>query len=425
MDEKEHYRLIFDTFLKAIPTNVAEFNSQRDTIRLPIISPGDLNDICYSAGKLFKDERSLIRIDPPVTIVGDLHGHIMDLFYILSNFGLPPLKKYLFLGDLVDRGEFSIECVTMVFLLKILYPEQVFLIRGNHEFYYQCSQGGFVEQLQSFYNDPSIIEGFISVFNYLPLGALIANTFICVHGGIGPMVTYLESIDSIQRPINEFGNDIVDSLCWSDPSENVIGYQASNRGLGYLFGKDIMDKFHSKNQTKICIRGHECVMDGFLPQFDDTILTVFSASNYCGLMENKGSVLEICDHFSYEPKQWGPLPYLLRTDVCFMCPHNESSLRRVLKVSQSTKVLPYYAGIDEQEEAAQSQSQTQKQSVSPVVRVPDKATLSSNRIHPIVIAAQQRAVCASGGLPSIKRRNKLKKNASLSGMRFTNAINFR
>ena len=421
LKKMEHFQALYDKFIETIPKNIKEFKPGKDKMSLPILTPNDLITICYETGKLFKSEKSLLKLEAPVTIVGDIHGHIMDLYYILNNFGLPPETNYLFLGDLVDRGEFSIECVSLVFLMKLLFPKNVFLIRGNHEFLYQCEGSGFGDQLKKTYEDNTLLAHFISVFNFIPLGAIIGDQFLCVHGGIGPDVENLDSIDSVKRPIPSYGNSVVDSLTWSDPDPRIPMFRESRRGLGFLFGKDAVDGFHSKNGTHFIVRGHECIMEGFEPMFDAGIITVFSASNYCGISENKAAVLIVYDECLYEPKIWDPLPYVLRTQVSFVSLDGKKRyLRKTIKPFNSTKLLPSIDDYDSYDESLTEDEKKEKEkeeaernmiikSNQPLIRIP----ITSSRVRTAASSAQIRTSKATVlGFTTISKRMKIKKHAS-------------
>lgn len=390
MEDCNKFKRIFDLYANAIPKNIIQFADLHRKIMLPLVSEKDVLEICAKTAQIFKDEKSLLEINTHIIIVGDIHGHILDLFYILQRFGLPPRQNYLFLGDLVDRGEFGIEAVLIVFLMKILWPRSVYLIRGNHEFFYQCSHGGFAEQLQQEYSDPSLIDMFVSVFDYIPLGAIVNRKFLCVHGGIGPCLS-LKAIAEIKRPVSDMGNDIVDSLTWSDPTNDSLGFTASNRGLGYLFGEDTCIEFHRKNQTSIIIRGHECVMGGFQEFFGRKVITVFSASNYCGLMENKGAIMEILDSVSYDIKTWAPLPYLHRSDVSFTSPQGGSKSLQRVKVTQSTKVLPFYCDIQSTMEDMPLPPTSIKRSKLQSTKCEAKLTIPSHRTsRPVTVRSAKK-----------------------------------
>ncbi|EAX92572.1 serine/threonine protein phosphatase, putative [Trichomonas vaginalis G3] len=109
----------------------------------PIMEPEIIKELTQTATNIFKDEPSLLETNSDIVIVGDLHGQVFDLIRVLDTCGMPDKQKYLFLGDIVDRGEFSIETIIIVLLLKVIWPDQVLIIRGNHEFRSLCSNLGF------------------------------------------------------------------------------------------------------------------------------------------------------------------------------------------------------------------------------------------------------------------------------------------
>lgn len=312
------YKLLLDQFLPAIfqePNLVANNMVQ---LILPRISSEQVVDICENVKKKFIEEPSILDLHSPITIIGDIHGHILDLFRILNKFGMPPRRKYLFLGDLVDRGEFSIETVIIVFLLKIIYPKNVFLIRGNHEFSFLCQQSGFFNEVIDFYCEPSVFNACINTFSYIPLAAKIDGSYLCLHGGIGSNFTSLDSFKTLRRPIKDYDSEcFIDSVLWSDPTNKTEYYAPSTRGSGYLFGASAVSEFCEKNDIKMIIRGHECVKEGAEFWFDNKLVTIFSASNYCGYENNKSAILEISSSGNYQVHSYPPLPMLSRSNVFF------------------------------------------------------------------------------------------------------------
>ena len=201
------FRSILEGFTNAVSLNVARYASRGLTLSLPSIPIDQAVEICRAAKQIFQDEPVMLEIESPCTVVGDLHGHILDLFRILISHGYPPRRKYVFLGDLVDRGEFSIETVLVVFLLKILFPSHIYIIRGNHEFSCLCDECGFRSQIVTVYGDTRFYDACLSAFSVLPISALIDRQTLCVHGGIGPEARSLDQFKSISRPIFDFDDD--------------------------------------------------------------------------------------------------------------------------------------------------------------------------------------------------------------------------
>jgi protein phosphatase len=253
-------------------------------------------------------------------VIGDIHGHVLDLIRILHTVGLPRAHSLLFLGDLVDRGEFSIETLVIVFLLKVLFPERVFLIRGNHEFSMLCSQGtnGFRHQLMTVYDSEPLYQQAVQVFHFIPLAAVIDDKILCVHGGIGPSLSEAAAIAAIQRPIEEIGDPRVDALTWSDPALDIDTYEPSRvRGAGFLFGATALNNFLAASRLAILVRAHECVVDGYEWLFAGKCLTVFSASNYCGTVKNQAAVFEVRTPDDWAIRPFPALDWLTRAECSF------------------------------------------------------------------------------------------------------------
>lgn len=296
----------------------AEYFADRSgQLKFPLVDPATVISILDQVKDIFQNECIVLDIVSPVVVVGDIHGHYLDLLRIINNYGMPEDngRKYLFLGDLVDRGEFSLECVLIIFLLKILWPKHVFIIRGNHEFEFLCTQCGFSSQLHDVYDDNSILEHFITVFSYIPLVALIDKLVLCVHGGIGPSWYTINQILRLERPINDFGSDLVDSMLWSDPSLTLDAYAPSNRGTGYFFGERAVKGFINDLNISMIVRAHECIESGCQVLFDGQLATVFSASNYCGLVGNNAAVMIFYGPKQYEIASFPPLTYIKRSEA--------------------------------------------------------------------------------------------------------------
>jgi protein phosphatase len=313
------FRALFDLYSSALSGDVSRYAERQSPLVLPRPEPALLSRLFHVARDLFELEPTLLRLAAPCVVVGDIHGQILDLFRILNTFGAPGRLTYLFLGDLVDRGEFSIEALVTVFLLKVLHPERVFLIRGNHEFNALCSHCGFMSQMHEFFQTGSLYDDAVRAFSQIPLAALIGQSTLCVHGGIGPSVLTASSVEWLTRPIDDFGDDILDSLVWSDPDAAIDGFAPSqSRGVGYAFGGAALAAFLEESHLTLLVRAHECVPDGARESFGGRLVTVFSASNYCGLMGNHAAVLEVTGPGAYQVHAFAPLPWLLRSSVQFL-----------------------------------------------------------------------------------------------------------
>jgi len=277
-----------------------------------------IRTICLRAKETLKKENSLLEnIEGKVIIVGDLHGNIDDLLHIVYQHGFPERNlKYLFLGDYVDRGENSIETMLYLLCLKIQFPDNVYLIRGNHEFVDMCSYYGFSEECVTRLGmlDGSLaFKEITSVFPYLPLAAVIQNEYFAVHGGISSRINTLDDIRNVDRfsIIDYHQSGVLTDLVWGDPkkfrNEGILT-KPSERGIGEYYSETKTKLFLKTNKLTAIFRAHEVCDEGYNEVFTDSsshipfCITVFSASNYCN-MNNKGAVLVLFDDGSLSTYQ--------------------------------------------------------------------------------------------------------------------------
>ncbi|KQJ85747.1 serine/threonine-protein phosphatase BSL2 homolog isoform X2 [Brachypodium distachyon] len=281
----------------------------------------EIADLCDSAERIFSSEPSVIRLKAPIKIFGDLHGQFGDLMRLFDEYGAPSTAgdiayiDYLFLGDYVDRGQHSLETITLLLALKVEYPNNVHLIRGNHEAADINALFGFrIECIERMGERDGIWtwHRVNRLFNWLPLAALIEKKIICMHGGIGRSINHIEQIENLQRPITmEAGSVVLMDLLWSDPTENdsVEGLRPNARGPGLVtYGPDRVMEFCNNNDLQLIVRAHECVMDGFERFAQGHLITLFSATNYCGTANNAGAILVLGRDLVVVPKLIHPLP---------------------------------------------------------------------------------------------------------------------
>lgn len=215
--------------------------------------------------------------------------------------------------------------------MKVLWPQHVFIIRGNHEFKEICSEGGFLSEIQSIYGNTNVAKHFFSAFEMIPLAALVQNKILCIHGGIGPNVEQISDIEKVSRPLCGFNEEISSSILWSDPNETIQFFSPSPRGSGYIFGQKAFMKFLTQNNIDLVVRGHECAEAGITMHFAKRLLTVFSASNYCGISPNKFAVLAILGSgLRKEATVFLPLRFIKRNQAIFV----KSQQENVFKLPQ-------------------------------------------------------------------------------------------
>jgi len=246
--------------------------------------------ICSRAGEIFMSQEALLELEAPIAIVGDIHGQYHDLLRLFEFGGFPPETNYLFLGDYVDRGKQSLEVLILLLVYKIKYPENFFMLRGNHECAAITRIYGFYDECKRRYN-LKVWKLFIDVFNRLPFVAIIDDKIFCVHGGLSPEVNNMEQIRRIVRPtdVPEVGS--VCDFLWADPDIDVAGWAESDRGVSYIFGPDIVANFLKKHDFDMVVRAHQVVADGYEFFAGRKLITLFSAPNYCGEFDNAGALM--------------------------------------------------------------------------------------------------------------------------------------
>lgn len=236
-----------------------------------------------------------------MTICGDIHGQFHDLLRLFETGGQCPLTQYLFLGDFVDRGFFSFECLLLLLTLKIRYPDKICLIRGNHESRQITTVYGFYDECLRKYGSVNVWRHCCEVFDYFSLGALVGGPggVFCVHGGLSPEINSIDEIRKLDRKQEVPHEGAMCDLLWSDP-DDVASWSVSPRGAGYLFGENEVEKFCHKNETLLIARAHQLVMEGYKEMFSGSLVTVWSAPNYCYRCGNIASILSIDDNLNRE-----------------------------------------------------------------------------------------------------------------------------
>ncbi|KAF8448097.1 Metallo-dependent phosphatase-like protein [Kalaharituber pfeilii] len=386
----------------------------------PIPEPA-VRELCYKARELLIEESNVQLVDAPVTICGDIHGQFHDLMELFRVGGECPDTNYLFMGDFVDRGFYSLESFLLLLSLKVRYPDRITLIRGNHESRQITTVYGFYDECLRKYGSANVWRYCCEVFDYLALGALVvgaasgvdiapddldssmstastiaddakeppsgssstnpadadpstwhrgecevevvsaggsvihrvfrpvdasgnritapttplgtasrpltrrassstttpnnstarvgtpgtgaassssspasasSGAILCVHGGLSPLVDSVDKIRLLDRKQEVPHEGAMCDLLWSDPDE-IDGWGLSPRGAGFLFGADIVKQFNHLNNLSLIARAHQLVMEGFKEMFDSSIVTVWSAPNYCYRCGNVAAILEL------------------------------------------------------------------------------------------------------------------------------------
>ncbi|KAK5159098.1 hypothetical protein LTR04_005138 [Oleoguttula sp. CCFEE 6159] len=203
------------------------------------------------------------------------------------------MQNYIFLGDFVDRGYFSLETFTLLMCLKAKFPDRVTLVRGNHESRQITQVYGFYEECQTKYGNASVWKSCCQVFDFLALAAIVDGKVLCVHGGLSPEIRTLDQIRVVARAQEIPHEGAFCDLVWSDPEE-VDTWAVSPRGAGWLFGDKVSSEFNHVNGLQLIARAHQLVNEGYRYHFKDKdVVTVWSAPNYCYRCGNVASIMNL------------------------------------------------------------------------------------------------------------------------------------
>ena len=283
--------------------------------RCQYLEEDELRELCEYVKTILVEESNVQPVASPVTVCGDIHGQFHDLLKLFQTGGEVPSTSYIFMGDFVDRGYNSLEVFTLLLALKARYPANITLLRGNHESRQITQVYGFYDECMRKYGNVNAWRYCTDVFDYLTLAATIDGKALCVHGGLSPDIRTLDQIRTIDRLCEIPHEGSFSDLVWSDP-EDIETWAVSPRGAGWLFGGLVTNEFNSINGLELICRAHQLVQEGLKFMFDNTLVTVWSAPNYCYRCGNVASIL------SFDESMGRSAKYFRETDenTNMMCP---------------------------------------------------------------------------------------------------------
>lgn len=238
----------------------------------------EITAVCNAVREVLLSQPALLELSAPVKIVGDIHGQYNDLIRLFEMCGFPPTSNFLFLGDYVDRGKQSLETILLLFCYKLKYPENFFILRGNHECANVTRVYGFYDECKRRCNI-KVWKTFIDTFNCLPIASIVADKIFCVHGGLSPSLSHMDDIRQIARPTDVPDYGLLNDLLWSDPADMDQDWESNERGVSYCFGKKVIVEFLARHDFDLVCRAHMVVEDGYEFFNDRLLVTVFSAPN--------------------------------------------------------------------------------------------------------------------------------------------------
>ncbi|MFX1360389.1 MAG: metallophosphoesterase [Promethearchaeota archaeon] len=269
----------------------------------------ELSNIFQEVKAHFKEENLLLefRLDgkeEEAYIIGDIHGNLQSILKIIEIIEKKNPKLVIFLGDIVDRGSYQLECLILVFALKIIEPTRYFLLKGNHETLEMNQYYGFFQDFISKFKDQSKFNEILSIYDVLPICAVINDNILCLHGGIPEDFDILKKLknkkhEDFDKTTIKLINPAIFQILWNDPKEvETLNFSNSFRGTGIkFFGKKAFDAFMEINNLQLLIRAHECFPEGYRWFFNKKLLSIFSSANYRGYFSpNPGSYAIIRDN---------------------------------------------------------------------------------------------------------------------------------
>ena len=291
-----------------------------------ILPQDDVIAIIRKVQQVLCTEDNVLTLRSPIVIVGDIHGQLSDLVYLLDKVaGGPENKQFLFMGDYVDRGHHSVNTFLLLILYKLKYRD-FYLLRGNHESRELSLTYGFYHECVRLYGCIAVFSACHEAFDLLPCAAVIDGRVFSVHGGLAPNLPFVEMINAENRWCDV--SKALSGLYWSDPDQGITQWRQNSRGDGYMFGPEHVREFLHNNRLKLITRSHQLVQEGYVWMFPDKqtkdregrLILVWSAPNYMYRSYNQASIMKygFSDANPHELIQFSSVPEEKRVQV--KCP---------------------------------------------------------------------------------------------------------
>ncbi|KAG9394628.1 Calcineurin-like phosphoesterase [Carpediemonas membranifera] len=258
----------------------------------------DVIHLFMKASEILIEEPNVVPVSSPASVVGDVHGQFYDVNFMLEQmevYNQNCNRNYIFLGDYVDRGYYSIETLCTLLVLKVLHPKSITILRGNHECRDTSRMYGFFDECMRKYGTPSVWRAATDMFDAIPVAAVIDGKILCVHGGISPDMVTVDQLNLLPRDDEIPMEGTLCDIMWNDPDPAVEEWAQSSRGTGFVFGHKAVSKFNRVNGLTLIARAHQLAEEGFnFPLGEEAgLVTVWSAPNYMYRNRNKASVMHV------------------------------------------------------------------------------------------------------------------------------------
>jgi serine/threonine-protein phosphatase 2B catalytic subunit len=341
-----------------------------------------------------------------ILVCGDIHGQYYDLMKLLEIGGDPAGTTYLFLGDYVDRGYFSLECTILLYCYKILYPTTMHMIRGNHECRHLTDYFTFKEEVEHKYSS-KVYDAIMKSFDALPLAAVLNGQFLCVHGGLSPDIKTVDDILAINRFTEPPSSGPMCDLLWADPMEDfdpdVEEFFVFNqvRGCSYSYSYRAVCEFLSENRLLSVIRAHEAQDAGYrmyrkTAQGFPSVITLFSAPNYLDAYNNKGAILRYEDDvLNIRQFTHSPHPYWLPGFMDVFTWSIPFVAEKVMEI-----LLVFMKIVDSKEDRDEEAQQAQVEAKKNLFRTKVKSVTRMLRMYQAMRKERESVVLAKGLSPS-------------------------
>ncbi len=236
-------------------------------------SQQELIELFSQASIHFTTVGTVLDISTPAFVFGDIHGEFHHLLRILIGLDFRNSdRKFLFLGDFVDRGHFGVEVLVFLTALSMVRPEKFFLVRGNHEEMRQNKRCNFYKQVTDRGFSIELLDRIETFYNVLPLAAVVEETCLCLHGGLPEGLQSIQDIRQIRLPVDIQRHNFAYQILWNDPSER-IGWTPNSRTIrgqrrAKCFGPDIFRKTMDTIGMNYLIRAHQFAPNGIHRMFN-------------------------------------------------------------------------------------------------------------------------------------------------------------